>query len=106
MPFQDYLLVTAIQLAGYSWLEADKLRKAVGKKIPSEMKKQHDNFIEGSVKNGLTREKAEKIWLLVEPFAGYGFGKAHAACYATIDFRIAYLNEHYSVEFMTAVLTP
>src|SRR5258708_9924017 len=105
MPFQDYLLVTAIQLAGYSWLEADKLRKAVGKKIPSEMKKQHDNFIEGSVKNGLTREKAEKIWLLFEPFAGYGFGKAHAACYATIAFRTAYLKAHYPVEFMTALLT-
>jgi len=103
--FQDDLLLTAIHVAGYSWLEADKLRKAVGKKIPSEMKKQHDKFIEGCVQNGMKKEKAEKIWLLFEPFAGYGFGKAHAACYATIAFRTAYLKAHFPVEFMTALLT-
>lgn len=103
--FQDDLLLTAIKVAGYSWLEADKLRKAVGKKIPSEMKKQHDQFVEGSIKNGMTKEKAENLWILFEPFAGYGFGKAHAACYATIAFRTAYLKAHFSVEFMTALLT-
>ncbi|HZQ29503.1 MAG TPA: DNA polymerase III subunit alpha, partial [Patescibacteria group bacterium] len=103
--FQDDLLLTAIHLAGYSWLEADKLRKAVGKKIPSEMKKQHDKFIEGCIKNGISKERAETIWLLFEPFAGYGFGKAHAACYATIAFRTAYLKAHFPVEFMTALLT-
>lgn len=103
--FQDDLLLTAIKVAGYSWLEADKLRKAVGKKIPSEMKKQHDNFIKGCVDNGMTQRKAESIWLLFEPFAGYGFGKAHAACYATIAFRTAYLKANYPVEFMTALLT-
>lgn len=103
--FQDDLLLTAIKVAGYSWLEADKLRKAVGKKIPVEMKKQHDKFIEGSVENGMTRKKAEDLWVLFEPFAGYGFGKAHAACYATIAFRTAYLKANYPVEFMTALLT-
>ncbi len=103
--FQDDLLLTAINVAGYSWLEADKLRKAVGKKIPSEMKKQHDKFIEGCIANGMKKDKAEKIWLLFEPFAGYGFGKAHAACYATIAFRTAYLKAHFPVEFMTALLT-
>lgn len=103
--FQDDLLLTAINVAGYSWLEADKLRKAVGKKIPSEMKKQHDKFIEGCIANGMTKDKAERMWLLFEPFAGYGFGKAHAACYATIAFRTAYLKAHFPVEFMTALLT-
>ncbi|HSX40081.1 MAG TPA: DNA polymerase III subunit alpha, partial [Candidatus Saccharimonadales bacterium] len=103
--FQDDLLLTAIQVAGYSWLEADKLRKAVGKKIPSEMKKQHDKFVQGATTNGMTKEKAEKLWILFEPFAGYGFGKAHAACYATIAFRTAYLKAHFAVEFMTALLT-
>lgn len=103
--FQDDLLLTAIKVAGYSWLEADKLRKAVGKKIPSEMKKQHDKFVQGCIDNGMKKEKAEKLWLLIEPFAGYGFVKAHAACYATIAFRTAYLKAHYSVEFMTALLT-
>ena len=103
--FQDDLLLTAIKVAGYSWLEADKLRKAVGKKIPGEMKKQHDKFIEGAVANGMIKREAEMIWQLFEPFAGYGFGKAHAACYATIAFRTAYLKAHYPVEFMTALLT-
>src|SRR3989344_3237044 len=59
--YQDDLLLTAIQVAGYSWLEGDKLRKAVGKKIPSEMKKQHDKFISGCVKNGMKKEKAESL---------------------------------------------
>ena len=103
--FQDDLLLTAIHVAGYSWAEADKLRKAVGKKIPSEMKKQHDNFVEGCITNGMNKRNAENLWILFEPFAGYGFGKAHAACYATIAFRTAYLKAHYSVEFMTAMLT-
>ncbi len=103
--FQDDLLLTAINVAGYSWLEADKLRKAVGKKIPSEMKKQHDKFIEGCVARGMNKKNAENLWIQFEPFAGYGFGKAHAACYATIAFRTAYLKAHYPVEFMTALLT-
>ncbi|MBI2031125.1 MAG: DNA polymerase III subunit alpha [Candidatus Levybacteria bacterium] len=103
--FQDDLLLTAIMVAGYSWLEADKLRKAVGKKIPSEMKKQHDKFVEGCVANGMGQRNAETLWTLFEPFAGYGFGKAHAACYATIAFRTAYLKAHFPVEFMTAFLT-
>ncbi len=103
--YQDDLLLTAIHVAGYSWLEADKLRKAVGKKISSEMKKQHDKFIAGCVANGMTKHNAENLWTLFEPFAGYGFGKAHAACYATIAFRTAYLKAHFPVEFMTALLT-
>ena len=103
--FQDDLLLTAIKVAGYSWIEADKLRKAVGKKIPAEMKKQHDKFVNGCVTNGMNKKNAENLWILFEPFAGYGFGKAHAACYATIAFRTAYLKAHYSVEFMTAFLT-
>jgi DNA polymerase III subunit alpha len=103
--FQDDVLLTAIKVAGYSWLEADKLRKAIGKKITSEMKKQHDKFVEGCVTNGMVRKKAEEFWILFEPFAGYGFNKAHAAGYATIAFRTAYLKAHYPVEFMTALLT-
>jgi len=103
--FQDDLLLTAIKVAGYSWLEADKLRKAVGKKIPSEMKKQHDKFVQGCIANGMSRKNSENLWTLFEPFAGYGFGKAHAACYATIAFRTAYLKAHFPVEFMTAFLT-
>ena len=103
--FQDDVLLTAISVAGYSWLEADKLRKAIGKKITSEMKKQHDKFVEGCIANGMKRNNAEEFWVLFEPFAGYGFNKAHAAGYATIAFRTAYLKAHFPVEFMTALLT-
>lgn len=69
------------------------------------MKKQHDKFVQGCVTNGMTKKNAENMWILFEPFAGYGFGKAHAACYATIAFRTAYLKAHFPVEFMTALLT-
>jgi len=103
--YQDDVLLTAITLAGYSWGDADKLRKAVGKKIPTEMKKQKEKFINGCVKNGLSHKKAEDIFTLIEPFAGYGFNKAHAACYAMIAYQTAYLKANYPVEYMTAVLT-
>lgn len=103
--YQDDVLLTAITLAGYSWGDADKLRKAVGKKIASEMKKQQDKFIAGCKKNGVSETKALEIFRLIEPFAGYGFNKAHAACYAMIAYQTAYLKTHYPVEFMTAVLT-
>jgi DNA polymerase-3 subunit alpha len=103
--YQDDVLLTAITLAGYSWLDADKLRKAVGKKIPSEMKKQQEKFIEGCVKNGMSKTKAEEIFHLIEPFAGYGFNKAHAACYAVIAYQTAYLKANYPAEYMCAVLT-
>lgn len=105
LTFQDDVLLTVITLAGYSWLDADKFRKAMGKKIPAEMKKQEEMFIAGAVKNGLTSKKAEEIFQLIAPFAGYGFNKAHAACYAMIAYRTAYLKAHFPVEFMTALLT-
>lgn len=105
LTFQDDVLLTTIALAGYTWLDADKFRKAMGKKIPAEMKKQKEIFLQGAVKNGLTLTKAEEIFELIAPFAGYGFNKAHASCYATIAFRTAYLKAHYPVEFMTALLT-
>ena len=73
--YQDDLLFCAIDLAGYSWEEADKFRKAVGKKIPEEMAAQKDKFIKGIVENGQTKNFAEKLWMLFEPFQSYGFNK-------------------------------
>lgn len=105
LTYQDDVLLSAIALAGYTWLEADKFRKAMGKKIPTEMKKQRELFIKGCVANGLSSRKAEEFFDLIAPFAGYGFNKAHAACYATIAFRTAYLKAHFPVEFMTALFT-
>jgi DNA polymerase III subunit alpha len=105
LTYQDDVLLTVMALAGYNWLEVDKFRKAMGKKIPAEMKKQQELFIKGCVANGLSAKKAEEMFVTIAPFAGYGFNKAHAACYATIAFRTAYLKANFPVEFMTALLT-
>lgn len=103
--YQDDVLLTAVNLAGYSWEEADKFRKAMGKKIPAEMQKQKDKFIAGCVKNGMSKSRAEKLFSQIEPFSAYGFNKAHAASYAVIAYQTAYLKAHYPVEFMTALLS-
>lgn len=103
--YQDDVLMIAVKLAGYTWVEADKLRKAIGKKIPSEMKKQKQKFIEGCVKNGMKQDIADKLWELIEPFAGYGFNKAHAVAYGLVAYQTAYVKSHFPVEFMTALLT-
>jgi len=102
--YQDDLLFTAIELAGYTWEEADKFRKAVGKKIPEEMAKQKDKFIEGVVKHGQTMQFAEKLWQLFEPFQGYGFNKSHAASYGIVAYQTAYLKANFPVEYVTAIL--
>jgi len=103
--YQDDLLLSAIELAGYSWLEADKFRKAVGKKIPEEMAAQKIKFAEGIVKNGQTKAFAEKLWKLFEPFQAYGFNKAHAASYGKVAYQTAYMKANYPTEYMTAILT-
>lgn len=104
--YQDDLLMTAIEVAGYSWGEVDKFRKAVGKKIPEEMKKQHVMFVEGCQKHGgMSREKAEALWELFVPFQGYGFNKAHAASYGHIAYVTAYLKANFPAIYMSAVLT-
>ena len=105
LTFQDDVLLTVIKLAGYTWLDADKFRKAMGKKIPAEMKKQKELFINGCKRNKISEKKADELFETIAPFAGYGFNKAHAACYAIIAYRTAYLKAHYPIEFMTALLT-
>lgn len=104
--YQDDLLMTAIEVAGYSWGDVDKFRKAVGKKIPEEMRKQHISFIEGCQKHGgMEKEKAEALWKLFEPFQGYGFNKAHAASYGYVAYITAYLKANFPTIYMSAVLT-
>jgi DNA polymerase-3 subunit alpha len=104
--YQDDLLFTALELAGYNWESVDKFRKAVGKKIPAEMAKQHVIFVEGcQTHSGIPKEHAEKIWNLFEPFQGYGFNKAHAACYGRVAYQTAYMKANYPAEYMCAVLT-
>jgi DNA polymerase-3 subunit alpha len=104
--YQDDVLLTAIKLGGYSWLTADALRKAMGKKIPEIMEKEKEKLIKGFQEFGkLTEAKAEKLWKLIEPFAAYGFGKAHAASYGKVAYQTAYMKANYPVDYMAALLT-
>jgi DNA polymerase-3 subunit alpha len=104
--YQDDVLLIAIEIAGYSWLEADALRKAMGKKIPAEMEAQKEKFIDGCVQKGnLTSAKAEAIWKLIEPFAAYGFNKGHAASYGRLAYQTAYMKALYPADYMAALMT-
>ncbi|MEK7589819.1 MAG: DNA polymerase III subunit alpha [Patescibacteria group bacterium] len=103
--YQDDVLLIAIELGGYSWLEADMLRKAMGKKIPKVMMAEKEKLIQGFVDNGTTKEKALKIWELIEPFAAYGFNKAHAASYGKVAYQTAYMKANFPIEYMASVLT-
>jgi DNA polymerase-3 subunit alpha len=104
--YQDDLLTIAHDLAGYTWEEVDKFRKAVGKKIPEEMAKQKIKFIQGCMEtSGWTHQKAEQIWTWIEPFAAYGFNKAHSASYSIVSYQTAYMKANYPVEFMAALMT-
>ena len=103
--YQDDLLFCALDLAGYTWEEADKFRKAVGKKIPAEMAAQKEKFTGGIIEHGQTKEFAEKLWELFEPFQAYGFNKAHAASYGLVAYQTSYMKANFPVEYMTALLT-
>jgi len=103
--YQDDVLLTAINLAGYNWEEADKFRKAMGKKIPEEMAKQKEKFFKGCREFGkLPDLKIHRLWELIEPFAAYGFGKAHACSYGVVAYQTAYMKANFPVQYMTAVL--
>ena len=104
--YQDDVLLTAIKLGGYSWLESDQLRKAMGKKIPAVMKAEKQKLTMGFMRYGkLSKQLAEKLWELIEPFAAYGFGKAHAASYGKVAYQTSYMKANYPVEYLAAVLT-
>lgn len=104
--YQDDVLLTAIKLGGYSWLEADTLRKAMGKKVPEIMMAEKEKLVAGFMNHAkLPKDKAEAVWKLIEPFAAYGFNKAHAASYGKVAYQTAYMKANYPVEYMAAVLT-
>ncbi|HOX95991.1 MAG TPA: DNA polymerase III subunit alpha [Candidatus Woesebacteria bacterium] len=104
--YQDDVLLMAIELAGYNWEEADKFRKAIGKKIVSEMEAQHNKFVDGCVEYGhIPRDKAEELFKQIETFAAYGFNKAHAASYGIVAYWTAYIKAHYPVEYMTSLMS-
>ncbi len=103
--YQEQVLQIAREIAGFSLGEADILRKAVGKKIKKLLMEQEMKFIAGAVKKGVTRSIATKIFRFIEPFAEYGFNRAHATCYAKIAYQTAYLKTHYPYEYMAALMT-
>ncbi len=103
--YQEQVMQIANRLAGYSLGEADLLRRAMGKKKPEEMAAQRERFLKGAAERGFPAKKAEKIFDLMEQFAGYGFNKSHSAAYALLAYETAYLKTHYAMEFMAALLT-
>ncbi|MFA5114733.1 MAG: DNA polymerase III subunit alpha [Candidatus Omnitrophota bacterium] len=105
MVYQEQIMQAANALAGFSFAEADLLRRAMSKKIPEVMEKQRINFVSGCLKNSIKESIANKIFDLIEYFSGYGFNKSHSAAYALISYRTAYLKANFPVEFMTALLT-
>ena len=105
MVYQEQVMRLAADLAGFSLGEADTLRKAMGKKDRELMATQREKFISGCKANKIDGKKAERIWDLIEKFAGYGFNKSHAACYGVVAYQTAYLKANYPTEFMAALLT-
>ena len=103
--YQEQVMQIADRLAGYSLGEADLLRRAMGKKNAEEMAKQRQRFVKGALDRGFPQKKIEKIFDLMEQFAGYGFNKSHSAAYALLAYQTAYLKTHFPVEFMAALLT-
>ena len=105
MIYQEQVQQAAQQLAGYTLGGADLLRRAMGKKIKSEMDAQREVFVEGAVRQGVSSEKAGSIFETISAFAGYGFNKSHAAAYALIAYQTAFLKANFPVEFMAASMT-
>ncbi len=103
--YQDQVLQIVRKIAGFSWGEADVLRKAMGKKIASLMAEQREKFLARAVERGYAADFVAQSWATIEPFAGYGFPKGHAAAYAVVAYQTAFLKANYPAEYMAAVLT-
>ncbi len=102
--YQDQVLKVVQALAGFSLGKADILRRAMGKKKPEEMKRMRAEFVAGAKAKGIEQEEANRLFDLIEPFAGYAFNKAHAVCYAHVAYQTAYLKANYPVEYMAALM--
>jgi DNA polymerase-3 subunit alpha len=105
MIYQEQVMQIAQVLAGYSLGGADLLRRAMGKKIQSEMDAQRQQFVTGATERGVERARAELIFDQMAKFAGYGFNKSHAAAYALVAYQTAYLKANHPVEFLAASMT-
>ena len=103
--YQEQVMQVAQEIAGYDMADADKLRKAMGKKIKSVMDAEKQKFVDGCRSQGHDAQLGADLWDAIEPFAGYGFNKSHSAAYALIAYQTAYLKAHYPAEYMAALLT-
>ena len=102
--YQDQVLKIVQAVAGFTLGQADLLRRAMGKKKLSEMEKQRENFIKGAAAKNVSKKIAEQIFSEIEPFAGYAFNGAHAACYAMVAYQTAYLKANYPAEYLAALM--
>ncbi len=105
MIYQEQVMEIAQQLSGYTLGEADLLRRAMGKKIKSEMDAQKENFVSGAKSNGINKEISSKIFELISPFAGYAFNKSHAAAYALIAYQTAWFKANHPEIFLASLMT-
>ena len=105
MIYQEQVMEIARQIAGYSMADADSLRKAMGKKIPSIMKAEREKFIAGAQAQGHPPQLGGSLFDSIEGFAGYGFNKSHSAAYGLLAYQTAYLKANYPPEYMAALLT-
>ncbi len=103
--YQEQVLQIARDFAGFTLGQADILRKAMGKKIPELLAQQKEQFIKKAVGVGRDAKVADEVFKFIEPFAGYGFNKAHATCYGLLAYKTAYLKTHYKLEYYTSILT-
>jgi DNA polymerase-3 subunit alpha len=103
--YQEQIMRIAQDLAGFTLAQADTLRKAIGKKIKSLLEQLKEKLISGMIKNGISKEVANKIWEWILPFGSYGFNKSHSVAYAQIAYQTAYLKVHFPVEFMASLLS-
>jgi DNA polymerase III subunit alpha len=105
MIYQEQVMEAAQKLSGYSLGQADLLRRAMGKKIKSEMDAQKENFVEGASKNNINKNLASQIFELIARFAGYGFNKSHAAAYALIAYQTAWFKTNHPEIFLSSLMT-
>ncbi|MBV8162712.1 MAG: DNA polymerase III subunit alpha, partial [Candidatus Eremiobacteraeota bacterium] len=103
--YQEQVMQMCRDLASYTAGQADEMRKVIGKKIKEKIPVERDKFIKGCMRNGIDEQLATKIWQFIEPFAGYGFNKAHSVCYGLLAYQTAWLKANYPLAFMAALLT-
>ncbi|MBC5805993.1 MAG: DNA polymerase III subunit alpha [Candidatus Eremiobacter antarcticus] len=103
--YQEQVMQMCRDLAGYTVGQADAMRKVIGKKIKEKIPAERQKFIDGCVGHGIDEQLAQRIWQFIEPFAGYGFNKAHSVCYGLLAYRTAWLKANHPLAFMAALLT-